>query len=189
MSSVITISQPPVVPGDKTNLEPSERITFAPAPDSDEDIDDFEDSFEDAPAESPNSNPSPSTSRNSQSEGFNIEMVDARNDQSESGSGQTMKGGNDDVEKAKAKARVGSLEKLQGGSSKGGKEKDTGQDTAAETARKEREEEKEEEKDKLTLHPVRIKSRRRSSRVPEAIIVLKEERASLSSQLRLYQSH
>lgn len=177
MSSVITISQPPVVPGDKANLEPSEGITFAPAPDSDEDIDDFSDSFEDPPAGS--SNLSPATPRSSQLGDSDTKKDETRSDESGSGSGQTTNTGKHDEEKQKA--RVGSLEKLQGGCCNKGKEKDlTAQDAVAEEERKEREEEKEEEKDKLALHPVRIKPRLRSSRVPEAVIVLKEEKASWS---------
>ncbi|KAF8590997.1 hypothetical protein K439DRAFT_1328309 [Ramaria rubella] len=141
MSSVITISQPPVVPGDRPNIEPSEGITFAPAPESDDDFDEFDDPFEDTPEDKP---------------------------------------ATEDEDKAKQKARVGSLVKLQGGwGSDKEKEKDsTTRDTAKERRQKEREAEKEEDKDKLALHPVKIQPRRRNSRVPEAIIVLKEEKAS-----------
>ncbi|KAF8530417.1 hypothetical protein BU17DRAFT_72940 [Hysterangium stoloniferum] len=124
MSSVITISQPPTIPdGDKTILEPSEGITFAPAPvDSDGDFDD-DDPFEDMKADC------------------------GQDDDKENGDG------NND-EEAKRRARVGSLEKLQGQSRK---------EKASETLNK----------TKPSLQPVKIQSRR-----AEAIIVLKEEKAS-----------
>ena len=168
MSSVITISQPPVVPGDRPNLEPLEGITFAPAPDSDEDTNDFEDSYEEPPVD-PYLSPSTSVGSSSESPIF-------KRDGSESDTRQTLNGEQDD--EAKQKARVGSLEKLQGGSRS---REDKDKDAVTEKERKEREEEREEDKDKLALHPVRIKPRRRSSRVPEAIIVLKEEKVSVAS--------
>ena len=174
MSSVITISQPPVVPGDKPNLEPLEGITFAPAPDSDEDVDDFDDPFEDARP----GNSSASASSSPQPESLNTIKDEVPYDQCESDTGKTIIAGNDD--EAKQRARVGSLEKLQGGwGSKEGKRKDiAAQDAVTEKERKEREEEREEDKDKMALHPVKIQPRRTNSRVPEAIIVLKEEKVS-----------
>jgi hypothetical protein len=178
MSSVITISQPPVIPGDKPNLEPSEGITFAPAPDSDEDVDDFDDPFEDAPAD--NLNLSPSASSSSQTASQNPTQDPSRNTQHESDIEVTADESIDD--EAKQKARVGSLVKLQGGwGSREGKAKDiASQDAVTEKERKERDEEREEEKDKFVLHPVKIQPRLRS-RVPVAIIVLKEEKVSLIS--------
>ena len=185
MSSVITISQPPVVPGDKPNLEPLEGITFAPAPDSDEDADDFADPFEDAHAN--HVSMSLFASCSSQTESLNTPKVEARCDQSENDPGATVDNGDED--QARQKARVGSLEKLQGGwSSKKGKGKEVAtQNAATEKEKKEREDEREEDKDKMALHPVKIRPRRTNSRVPEAIIVLKEEKVSVIS--RSYDLH
>jgi len=178
MSSVITISQPPTVPGDKASMEPSEGITFAPAPDSDEDLDEFEDPFEDAPLLGQCTPPSSSSGTPTA-----IPSIVCGNSQFDNkNESSPPESDSEDKADAKKKARVGSLEKLQGGlSSKAeGKAKVIAQqESVDENERKEREAEKEEEKDKLALHPVKIQPRRRSSRVPEAVIVLKEEKVNI----------
>ncbi|GJJ06554.1 hypothetical protein Clacol_000746 [Clathrus columnatus] len=135
MSSVLTISQPPVVPDstDKSRLEPLDGITFAPAPDSD--ISDFDD-LDDI------------------DEGADFNKVDG--DASSTSDEKTLIG----EEEAKRRARDGSLDKLQGQSSS----KSKGGEKVM--------------KDKPLFQPVKIQRRSRTNKVPDGIIVLKEERAS-----------
>lgn len=145
MSSVLTISQPRVGsdPADRSNLEPLEGITFAPAPDSDiSDFDDLDDIDE-----------------TSDGKASPISTADE----------STLIG---DDEAKKKRARDGSLEKLQGQASKHkGKEKD-----------RDKGKEKEKEKETIVKDKALLQSgkphRSRTSRVPEGIIVLKEEKAS-----------
>jgi hypothetical protein len=184
MSSVITISQPPVIPGDRPSVEPSEGITFAPAPDEDEDLDEFDDPFEDTPLIGNSASPTVSSSSHTESASMVWGTLQKRTKKKKSEISRTESGEEDedeDEDNAKQKARVGSLEKLQGGlggKAEGNEKEVTPQEAVDEKERKEREAEKEEEKDKLALHPVKIQPRRRNSRVPEAVIVLKEERVS-----------
>ncbi|KIJ39482.1 hypothetical protein M422DRAFT_32725 [Sphaerobolus stellatus SS14] len=144
MSSVITISQPPSVPdGDKTILEPSEGVVFAPPPDSDSDgeSDDNEhdtdnDTAVDAMGSTPNLNTSEDECSGNEEDNEEREVE----------------------EEEKKRARVGSLEKLQG--------KAKCSETASTSTKGAR-----------SLKPVSLRPKR-ASRIPEAIIVLKEEKAS-----------
>lgn len=135
MSSVLTISQPRVFSDhtDRSNSDPLEGITFAPAPDSD--ISDFDD----------------------------LDDIDETSDgkaSPTSTAGESTLIGDDEAKKKRA--RDGSLDKLQGqGSKHKGKEKEKEKETTV--------------KDKTLLQSGKA-HRSRNSRVPEGIIVLKEEK-------------
>jgi len=171
MSSVITISQPPDIPdGDKGFMEPSEGITFAPAPntegDSDNEYDDNNnDNDSEKDTETARVKRAPSLSGESfQSQSATIVGGEDSGSDAEGNPGDKGKQKEKvpDVEKEeeeKKRARVGSLEKLQGTGKE--RERDVGEGSNT--------------REKMTLHPVSFRPRR-ISRVPEAIIVLKEEK-------------
>lgn len=167
MSSVITISQPPIIPASNvSNVEPSEGITFAPAPESDDEDGDDHDNDSLSSENGTENQAKAETDKNVDENVFAMGKADS------------IEGGSDPVspssavdekcieEEEKKRARVGSLEKLQG---KGrGK---TNNEAVMENA-------KGKERERLSLQAIRIQHKRHSSR-PEAIIVLKEEKVCL----------